>query len=374
MSWSYWLCDTITGDKLLEVEPASGSWSRLLNISGSGRHTFVPGALDADGDRLIDRATWRDATTPWACTLVQCWDDVPVYAGVITGRPYDRDTQMLTLNHTDLRSLFTARFTFGAVYWEDEDAGIPGHLTITSKSLVSAVGLVLQNACITPVGFTTDYSVPLVLPSLVESGTYTNRIDNFNFVKVTDFLSELQEMDGGPDVEFAPQWSGSDKLEWVVRAGGLTGGTFDFDLSDPACPVSSARFTEDALKQVTGVIGIGEGFGAEIVAGGQTVAQQSDAEIPARDEVVPWRMVKSIPYAASLATGRLATYKYPTTQPALTVLASEVSPLDLVLGSIVTVTDSGDPFLLDGPTEYRLVGLSGGVGLEVQLSVQEVHA
>jgi len=366
VSWSYWFCDTITGEKLLQVEPASGSWSRWLNMGQSGSHTF------SLGDGLISRADWRDATIPWARTLVICWEGDPVAARVVMGRPYDRNKQMLTVRHTDIRNLFLARYPFGEnSYWEDEGAGIVGKLTIASKSLVSAFGIVLDAALTGPVG-AADYTLPMTLPSLSGSGSYSAEYDNFNFQKVSDILDELQEMDGGPDSDFAPQWSGSDTLEWVARVGALTGGTFDFDLSDPACPVASTEVDEDAMRQVTGVFGVGAGNGPSMVVGGTPGVLA--ATIPARDDVVKWKMVKSNDVASSLAKEHVAAFRYPTVEPSFAVLASEVSPLDLVLGSTITVTDSGDPFLLDGPTDYRLIGFTGGVGLRLELMVQEVRS
>jgi hypothetical protein len=75
--------------------------------------------------------------------------------------------------------------------------------------------------------------------------------------------------------------------------------------------------------------------------------------------------------AGDLAFARVQKYKYATVQPEITVLASEVSPTDLVLGSTITVTDSDDPFLLDGPTDFRLIGLAGGVGDTLTLTIEE---
>jgi hypothetical protein len=307
--------------------------------------------------------------------MVICWEGDPVAARLIMGRSYNRDKQLLTVDHTDVRTLFLTRYPFGVnSYWEDELAGVVGNLTITNKSLVSAVGLVLE-AGLTgpppPLAYA-SYALPMTLPSLSESGSYSAVYDNFNFQKVADVLDELQEMDGGPDVDFAPQWSGTDTLEWVVRAGALTGGTFEFDLSDPACPVSSTEFDEDAMKQVTGVYGIGAGNGTSMIVGGTPGSLVAD--IPAREDVVKWKMVKTIPHAAALAKEHVAAFKEPTLEPSFTVLATEVSPLDLVLGSTITVTDDDDPFLLDGPTDYRLIGVSGGVGLKLSLTVQEVRS
>jgi hypothetical protein len=364
MTWSYWFCDTITGAKILEVEPAGGSWSRRLNTAGSGQHVFTL------GDGVHTRAEWRNATIAWDRTLVVCWDDEPVYAGLITGRPYSYDTKVLTVQHVDLRALFLYRLPFGEnSYWEDESAGIPGKLTISSKSLVSTLGLVLEAGTTGPVGGA-DYSLPLVLPSLSTAGSFSTTYENYNFQRVADILEEIQEMDGGPDVEFSPQWSGSDTLEWVVRAGALTGGSFTFDLTTTTHGVSSYVVNENAQKQVTGVFGVGENYGTSMVVGGTPGVPV--ASIPARDDVVAWKMVKTNEHASQLAKERVRAFKNPTVQPDIRVMATVVSPADLVLGSSVTVViEADEPFLPDASKTYRLIGLSADVGLEVSLLIEE---
>lgn len=363
MTWSYWLCDTITGAKLLRVEPESGSWARRLNMAESGQHSFVlndPAARDL----------WTNITAPWSRTFVQCWDDEPVYAGLITGTPYDFDSQTLTVRHVDFRAILLARFPFGEdSYWVDQiEFGEIGSLTITNKSLVSAAGLVVEQGLIGPPG-EANYSLPVVLPSLVESGTFSTVYNNYNLQRVSDILDELQEMDGGPDIEFAPRWT-ANALEWVMRAGALTGNEFEFNLSAGKSPASSYKVNIDGLKQVTGVFGVGQGYGTNLVIGGTPGADPYI--IPARDDLSLWKMVKTNAHATALAYERIARYRNPTRQPSIKVQASEVSPLDLVLGSAVTVITAGDPFLPDGPVTYRLIGLSGGVGDELTLAMQEV--
>lgn len=365
MVWSYWFVNTITGEKQLQVEPAGGSFGRVLNAAGSGSHVFKL------GDRRLPRQRWWELTEPWARTLVQCWDDVPVYAGLITGRPYSRDSQTLTVTHTDIRSLFLDRYPFGvASYWADELNRVPGKLTITNKSIVAALAKVLEQGMLGPVG-AADYTLPVVLPSTGTAGSFSRTFENFNFQNVADIMAELQEMDGGPDVEFAPRWSSSGRLEWVLRAGALTGGTFEWHLEAEQSPVSSFTVAEDALKQVTGTFGVGQGSGADMIVGGTPGV--ATAAIPARDVIVKWQNVPTDAEASSLAKEHVAAHRDPTVQPALKVLASTVDPTTLILGSTIRTYDLDDPWLPDGWTDQRLIGVSGGVGEEIVLTVQGVR-
>ena len=360
--WSWWFVDTVTGVKQLEVTPKGGSWSRFLNTDASGSHEFHL------ADRALPRETWWGLTTPWARTLVQCWNDTPVWAGVVTGRPYARGTRVLTVRHADLRAIFKRRYPFGVPsYWADEANRVPGKLVITNKSLVAAAATVLQQGMLGPVGAAT-YTLPVVLPSTGTAGGFSTVYENFNFQKVTDILDELQSMDGGPDIEFSPRWGSSGALEWVARVGSLSGNSFDWHLDAKSSPVASAVFEEDALNQATGVFGIGQGSGADMVVGGTPWA--TVANIPAQDVTVSWKHVKTDVDAASLAREHLSTLTYSTRLPELKVRASVIDPTMLVLGSTIRLHDQDDPWLPDGWTDYRLVGVAGGVGEELTLTVE----
>lgn len=373
MTWSYVFCDTITGDKVFEstdlvlVEPSSGPWSKRLNVGGNGHNVFELG----DFVSSARRNEWRNATIPWARTLVVCWDAVPRYAGVIAGRPYDPFTRKLTIRHVDLRTLFLARYPFGEdSYWENESLGIPGKLVIENKSIAAAVATVLHAATTGPAGGA-DYSLPITLPSMSTSGTFDAVYENYNFRKVAHVLDELQSMDGGPDIEFRERWLAG-KLDWETRVGTLTGGSFTFDLDAEDGKVTAFNTGEDAMKQVTGVFGVGQGYGKTMVVGGTPGVTVAD--IPARDDHVAWKMVKTNEHASKMAKERLRVFKSPTVQPRIKVLATEVSPTSLVLGSSVTVQKVDDPFMLDAPKTYRLIGLSGDTGLEIELLIEEEAA
>lgn len=364
--WSFWLCNTRTGEKLLRVEPESGSWGRALNVSDSGSHVFPLAGTK------IPRQTWWELTTPWDRTIVQCWNDVPVYAGLITGRPYDWTTKKVTLKSTDVRSIFLARYPFGAnSYWADASETTPGRLVLSNLSLRAIAANVIEQGLIGPLS---NYGLPIWRTSTSEAGPHSRVYENFNFQKVADILDELQNSDGGPDIEFAPQWSPTTGwLEWVMRAGSptvpaLTGGTFEFNLTAAKSGIAGFSIDEDALKQVTGVFGVGEGSGADMVVGGTPGA--SIADIPARDDVVNYRNAKTREEASSLGREYLAAHRKATWQPSFSVRASEVDPTKLVLGSEVGIYDKGDPWNPDGWQRYRLTGISGGVGEQVSLTVQ----
>lgn len=364
--YSYVFVAARTGEKLLTVKAESSRWARSLNVGEGGTHTFKL------ADLRIPREQMWALTTPWDRVLVVCWNDIPVYAGMITGRPYNRGTQVLTVNHTDVRSIFLARYPFGVKsYWADVAETIPGRLVLSGLSLRAIAANVVQQGLLGPL---TNYGLPIVLPSLTEPGPHSLTIENFNFRKVADVLDDIQSMDGGPDIEFAPRWSASDRLEWVMRTGTptapeLTGGTFRFNLTSESPGLSTFILEEDAQKQVTGVFATGEGFGADIKVGGTPGA--AIADIPARDEVVSFPTAKTAADAASFAREYLSAHRKATLQPSMTVSASKIEPTSLILGSTLNIYDRGDWWNADGWSSYRLIGFSvNDSGDDIALTVQ----
>lgn len=359
---SFVICDTVTGARLLNVEPVSGDANRVLNTAQSGQSAFRIDARPASFTVAAWRELWRGLLTPWARTLVTCWNDVPVYARVITGRSYKDG--VVTVRHTDVRDLaLGSRYPFGVdSYWvpgTTPPESVPGKLTITNRSMPAAVALVTQAALTGPSGGA-PYSLPVVLPSTSTAGTYSTVVENFNFRKAADVVAEIQEMDGGPDTEFSPRWSTTGTLEWVLRVGALTGPMIELWETATRSAVQSAGTDEDGSDQLTGVFGVGQGSGADMIVGGTPGA--AVAAIPARDDTVRWKNVQDNAHASSLARESLRVNKYPKETQTLTVDRGMVDPTALVLGSTVRVHRTDHPWHPDRATDYRLLGHKSTVG------------
>lgn len=358
--WSYWICDTRTGDKQLQVFPSSSPWSRVLNASGSGTHTFQL------GDRKLSRETWRDLTTPWARELVVDRGGVVRFSGLITGRPFNRDKQELTLQTVDVRDIFQHRYPFGVTsYWADEAAHVPGKLVLTNLSYAAIAANVIAQGVVGPRG---NYSLPIVLPSLTEAGGISKTYYNYNLVSCFDILDEIQKADGGPDIDFEPRWSTSGKLEWVMRAG-VTGPTFDWNLTAKKPGLTGVTVGEDATKQTDGVFSVGQGSEADMRVGGVGLPITT----PALDSVQSHKTVDSEPELAGYSSAALATLNNPTITWDASFLAGEYPTVEkLQLGATIRTYLKGDPWLADGWQSHRLIGYSGDMSETIKLTVQPV--
>lgn len=351
--WSFWVCDTRTGVKQLQLTPASGSWSRKLNASGSGSHVFQL----APGDGI----PWRSLVVPWSRTIVVCRHDIPVYAGVIQNSVYDQPTMTLTVNHTDIRDIFAKRYPFGtAGYWSNAPTDtIPGALVCTNLSLRAIAAAVVGAAVVGP--FAT-YSLPIVLPSATEAGSASMTFQNYNFVAVADALTTIQAL--GPDIDFQPSWSASNTLQWTMRTGtptvpAMTGSVFEWNMSTPKPALAALSVTVDGGKQLTGQFTVGTGSEQDMVVGG--IGLGLAATIPALDIVNNQKSIDNAPALAAYSTAALAAYSAPTTQWAAGILANDpVAPVEtLLLGSTFRMFFEGDPWIPDGWASCRLIGYAG---------------
>lgn len=358
--WSFFIVDTNTGVKQLQVFPFSGSWRSVINGFGSGQHAFQ---LRDFGTKL-PRATWRSLTQPWARTLVVCWAGVPVYAGIIQHRHYSRATGILTVRHSEVRSIFSRRHPFGVNEYE------VGTLTVTNKSIRGAIRAIVL-ACAGP--RSSRWVLPIVYPP-DEAGTYSNTWPNFSFPLGEKMISDAQDMEGGPDVHFQPRWAADGSIEYELRLGvpRIPGATFEWLATAEQSGAIDAEVEDDASKQLTGVLTIGEGSEVDI-KWGRAPELTGGSVIPYLDTSRPYKSIGDQAQLDSFARAELATFREPTTQYSMSVLASGYPGADkLQPGSRLRLGFNGDEFINDGFAQLHLLGLSGDMTQTIKLEVQGV--
>ena len=363
MAWTYWMCDTVTGTRLLQVVPSAGSWGRVLNAFRGGSHEFKTAAVSSPV------TPWASITVPWATTLVQCWNGRPVYAGIVTGRneAWD-DGRTFTITHSEFRIIFARRFPFAV------GAFAGGTFSANNLQYRSILATLLQYT--TVVGGT--QILPVVLPAIV-AGTQSRTYYNYSLQSIEDGLREIQNSNGGPDIDFAPSWSGglSGGLQYTARMGTdaapkLTGGIFDFNMTAERNGLFNVSITEDATKQLTGIIAVGAGSGADVkVAQAGIGAAGTFGTVPRLDVAHPFGQIEVQTDLQNHANAEIALYQYPTKQWQMSLMAD--GPVDvgsLVLGSTLRVYNKGRILAPDGWTSQRLIGISGDLSNKITLDVQ----
>ena len=373
MTYTYHIVDTRTGVKQLQVFPVSGSWARVLNNAGpGGSHTFQLG-----GPGVLSRLQWQNLSRQWARTIVVSWNGAAKYAGVITDNPFDDDSLQLTLGHVDIRSLLGLnRYVFGGGQYRPgiQSGPPPGDLILNNMELYSIAANVAYVGMQGPFDV---YSLPIVLPATVP-GAFSKSWHNENFTTVESALQEIQSTEGGPDIDFAPRWNALGNLEWVMRVGSpsvpmLGGNSLEWNMTVANPGIFKASRGSDAQKQWTGVFGVGNGSGKDMLVEGFGAGSLGDVSLPARDTIVQFKSIEDSVALQAQAKGELLAMRTPTKERAFSMLADGAPGFDLVqLGSPVSLYYKDHPWYDDGWERNRVTGYSGDMSNTINIKTQPV--
>lgn len=316
--------------------------------------------LANDGFSRDDR---RDFYRPWVRTVVQCFDDRPVYAGLITGTRYNRARKLLTVNHVPIEALLWRRFLFG-VGWYDPQ----GTIKLTNLSRRGIIRELLRIGFLEP--FSPAWPMPVTLPDL-EAGDQSRTFYHYDFERVGRLLQFESQDDTGPDWDTYPEFVGN-TLRHVARIGTpfLTGPTFDVTLSGDS-PVSNYLPEDNGDNQGTGVFNLG--FGAEQDMKVGSWALPFNAYGVSRDFTITAKTIDSIPRLNDMAKARAQATSGPRRQSPFTITADPVKgidPADLHLGSIIRLWSQDDPWEPDGWASYRVLGFNGDMKNRINVSVE----
>lgn len=224
MPWSYRLFDTMTGLLAEPIDIPSMSWS--ANVSDTSLSTTKDkGSGDMSGSGIslpwgavpgATREAKLKAIAPMKRGLVVFWDKQPVVAGVIGWRTDSVEDTSFSLispmGMLDDRYLFDEARGFG----KGSNSTSPGSIVWKSKSY-RAIACLIIDACTNnkPGGY-----LPFDLPYLSESGTRERTYWNYNVANnsAKKLLTELANVENGPDMQFRPQLADDTHLEWRFEA------------------------------------------------------------------------------------------------------------------------------------------------------------
>jgi len=359
--WSFGIYDTITGQPLADVFPSDGRWRRAIS-DGSGSHTFRVG----DAGRGFPASTWRDLMQPNARTLAVRWAGAVVYAGMILDSAYNRTSGTLTVNHTDIRALFSQRLTFGVSTYGG------GNLTVSNRSAAGAVRAILDRA-VNSWGST--WRLPFDLPA-DSSGSLSFTWHNYEWSTIEDLLRQVEAL--GYQVDLQPYLDANGWLRWQTRVGApLTGAQFEFPLTVDHPIVSNLTVRTDGAKQLSGCFYMGKGTEADMRFG--EAGFVSGPTIPVRDAARSAKDVSDGDRLNSMAMTDLVEHRSPIVQWDFSLVATQDDSgnelLDIAAlqpGARIRLENYGDPFLADGATNHLVLGLSGDMSRTVEPEVQPI--
>lgn len=342
MAWRLYSVSSDTWGDKVELPADDVGGGRALNTGAGGSTTFRiadPSVAEVVTDVTIE---------PLARVLVKEWNGKVVYAGLILDVDDDQDAGTVTVTHTDIWWMWTYRHVL-AMHGAGAESLPPVEYHGASLATI-AKHVVYEGQDAGPVE---RYKLPIVWPANV-AGSHHRIYYGYKFPSVADSLDELMKTDGGPDIDFAPRWSSSGTLEWVMRAGTLTDGFWEWDSTVPKSGVTKLKVKTSGEKVTNKVIGTGEGSERNLLV----KAEESFAgsRHPALERVVSYQGISDRDQLSARARADLATANDPTQQLSFTIsIEDDVEISDLILGGTARIKTKGRMFLADGWSEWRLV-------------------
>lgn len=355
MAWLVRVCHTETGRRegILPIE--NPPWARVLNESGTGQASFVVGDVDSSG------MPGRYLSEPILRTLVFEESGIPVFAGIIWDRVYDRDKGKVTVSYADINSIFGKRLV--AAY---SSAGMQGtSVGWSSYSLGTQLKRVIQNATTG-----TKFALPIVFPADV-AGSAAREYKGYHMPITADAMRELIETQYGPDVDFIPEYASNGELRHRLVVDPPPS-LLVWNLTAPKDGAVGLQVREDAREVVTHVIATGQGTEVDMLV---RSAISGASPYPALVKVVNHGQVENGTELQALANAELAANLEPTEQWSFSVIIGEEYKLSqLFPGAGVRAYMQNDPWMDDGFYYLRLIGFSGDFGSKVDLQFQPMEA
>ena len=356
--WSYAIHDTRTGAHLIEIQPSSFTWSRRLVGTGTGAMGLSLYGLG------IDRATLQGLMRPTARTVIVKWGTHVAFAGMITDTSYAVDTQILTANLTEIRTILSKRMTGGVNQY-----GAPWNREYAGRNSSGAVRAVLQWAQ-SP---SAEWTLPIDLPADAAGG-FDRQVDFFETMTIEDLISEIEDQ-ASVTVDFRPYLTDAGLLRWETRVVGPSGtyGVTDLPVTVPESRVTGLTVNLDGKVQVTGILALGNGTGEDMLHAYAPTSGSGAVVIPVRDEK---RTAKDIKRQASLQRFADAEYlKWSQTreQWSFSMQADDVVTPEMVApGRLLRMDVRGDPWLSEGIRQRRVIALSGDMTNTMRPEVDDV--
>lgn len=225
MALTWLVGDLLTGRRIQTLIPISGTWSEVLNDAGD------ISCVVSMTDRHNQKLGLFESATPTKAFLAVVLGSTVLQAGPIWMHDYNNDTAQLTITAKGMLSYFDHRVLlpvlagrnptdtttdtrFSAIVSNPNADGYPWP-TDTTKSLQGIARYLVQQA-----QSWTGGNVPVILPDEIASDGSERWYKGADLGIVGERLTQLTQVDGGPDIMFTPRLqSDLQGVEWVMRIG-----------------------------------------------------------------------------------------------------------------------------------------------------------
>lgn len=338
------------------IEPSSAPWSRSPNEGASHTASF----------NVNDEATYEHIRAglldPLERVIVIEDAGVVVYAGFIWEDDYNKDEQDLQVTHDDIWSILDLRLiaedrTAAITAWKIKYSGL-SYDTIAKRIMQLATSGIGRNI---PIRYEEDYTGG-------EERTYYG----YNLDTALDALTEIMDLDDGPDIDFRPEWAPDGSLRWTMRTGSLSPGslTIEVNLNAEDSGVKNVRYHRSYRDMATHQMGIGEGSGLDM-----KVQTASRTGMPLALEVIDeFKNVKdNSQLLRNTASALTARKRIDQLDFSIRADSPRIGNMwDLKPGTLVRWYSNGDPRIPDGWHTWEIIRYSGNTTSDwIKLELQQ---
>lgn len=357
--------DELEDDWVMTVNDArTGTFIDYFDTSASTWSTGIAG--DGTSSETIKT---DDAETPWGPgelaaqfdpndRLVVRWSgDVPVYGQKIEEFDYSLDDGAFKLSACDLLREGDWRMV------DEVSADKYSTLKVVNRNGSGAIRAALDRMQM----WSPDWKYPIDLPA-DGFGDITDEWPFWKNHRISDIIKQIEDRAGVETYLRPYRTTGRNIRFQTLVAPRITGGSTYFDLAAEDLPLSGIHYTVDAKRQVTGILGLGNGTGEDQ----QTAwAGRGDFHIPIRDikESFPDLQGAALQGAVD---NYYATNIRPVTQWSVGAftLSDGHAITDALPGRRWDIKSKGDPVIPDGVHALRVIALSGDNSRTVKTEVQ----
>lgn len=369
MTFTVFACETVTGLNIGPLDCQLGSWARVLNGSETAAVTLKRD--EAHGLSARTRDDFRQKVTPARMSLVIDWDGIPLWAGPIWNT--SRAASSVAVSASGLLNVFTRRKAID-----------PLSATPYASQTLSYTGLSLGTIAKRLVQFSlarTGGTLPIVFQG-DESGAAASHDRTYlgsDLGTIADLLGNLTGVEGGPDIDFRPQWVDSNRsaIQWAMLFGTqaspllTSGNEITWDASAPQSSVKDIAVKEDASAMATDEWSKGAGSDADTLISHASSSTYIDLGWPLLENEADYTTVTDQGTLDAHAAGDLTAYGQATEQWDMSVDALADPQLgSYELGDLASVHVQDDWWLPDGDYGMRIVGYSGDASMTVKLALQ----
>lgn len=438
MSWKAYLVETTSGIASRALEVSAFDWEDELNIMSGGKATIQKESLAGLARPQYD--VYQASLV--LCYVRPDGEEVPWVGGPITGRPTET-LETLEMTWGGIRAILARRLALREDAVADAQAKLAALIQVRKD--VEALELrlrnaekALQTAKQKKVGVTAaenevkdaendlaaktaeaealeadteeDFNVtfrnsslggiawglvqlaqlkpggrlPIVRGTRAEAGGYSRTYPWYDLanLNVDRLLTEISEMEDGPDIHFRPRWADRNqtRFEWVMVHGTNAQPVIaqewspDWDTTAEANDVVDITVSNDASAVTDRIYVTGTGSGAGVLVSQATNLARVQTGRPFLEAVASDSNQSDINVLRQRAHGRLASTREPLDQVTLTVRAD--SDKNLLgrwrVGDAATVTiGEGWVHIPAGTYLMRVIKASGDLTENVTLEMQE---